>query len=178
MLFAVLTTLIAQDGRRLKHCDQDGKGAGHGQNAPCTTTGGTTTGGGGGGGGGGDINCVEGQQAAGDSSKIGTGTALLGAIGCTDPDAVAYRRTLPATVAGPTVSGGTTDGLATVNIYGPFEAGFTNAQPGMSCLGANTVDGGIDTSTAELVVQHLCSDASLKIVDTCGDHASPRHFHE
>jgi len=92
-----------------------------------------------GGGGAGDITCVEGQQATGDPTKIGTGTALLGAIACTDPDAVAYRRTLPESVAGLTVSGGTTDGLATVNIYGPFEAGFTNAQPGMSCLGTNEV---------------------------------------
>jgi len=127
---------------------------------------------------GGDITCTEGQQATGDSSKIGTGTALLGAIACTDPGAVAYRRTLPESVAGPIDSGGTTDGLATVNIYGPFEAGFTNALPGMSCLGTNAVAGGIDTSTAELVIQHLCSDATLKIIDTCGDHASPRHFHE
>ena len=131
-----------------------------------------------GGGGAGDITCTEGQQATGDPSKIGTGTALLGAIACTDPGAVAYRRTLPESVAGPTVSGGTTDGLATVNIYGPFEAGFTNAQPGMSCLGTNAVAGGIDTSTAELVIQHFCSDATLKIIDTCGDHANPRHFHE
>ena len=127
---------------------------------------------------GGDITCVEGQQATGDSSKIGTGTALLGAIACTDPDAVAYRRTLPENVAGPTVSGGTTDGLATVNIYGPFENGFTNTVPGMSCLGSNTVAGGIDTATAELVVQYFCSDATLKILNTCGDHATPRHFHE
>ena len=44
-----------------------------------------------------------------------------------------------------------------VLIYGPFEAGFTNAQPGMSCLGTNTVDGGIDTATAELVIRYLCS---------------------
>ena len=174
MLLAVLTTLIGL------HCDQDGIGAGHGNNAACTTSGTNTGGGkaGGGGGGAGDITCVEGQQAAGDSSKINTGTALLGAIGCTDPDAVAYRRTLPESVAGPTVSGGTTDGLATVNIYGPFEAGFSNAQPGMGCLGSNTVDGGIDTSTAELLIQYLCSDATLKIIDTCGDHANPRHFHE
>ena len=74
-------------------------------------------------------------------------------VACTDPDAVAYRRTLPESVAGPNVSGGTADGLATVNIYGPFENGFTNMVPGMSCLGSNTVAGGIDTATAELVVQ-------------------------
>ena len=43
------------------------------------------------GGGGGDINCVDGQQATGDASKIGKGTALLGAIACTDPAAVTVR---------------------------------------------------------------------------------------
>ena len=48
----------------------------------------------------------------------------------------------------------------------------------MSCLGSNTVDGGIDTYTAKLLVQHLCDDESIGILDTCGDHANPRHFHE
>eukprot|EP00964_Phaeocystis_antarctica_P002966 scaffold1570_cov61-Phaeocystis_antarctica.AAC.5 len=38
-----------------------------------------------------DIICVEGEQAAGDPTKMNTATALLGAIGCTDPDAIAYR---------------------------------------------------------------------------------------
>ena len=28
------------------------------------------------------------------------------------------------------------------------------------------------------MIQHFCSDATLKIIDTCGDHANPRHFHE
>ena len=96
---------------------------------------------------GGDITCTEGQQATGDSSKIGTGTALLGAIACTDPGAVAYRRTLPESVAGPIDSGGTTDGLATVNIYGPFEAGFTNAVRTHGNLSAKRARVALDTCT-------------------------------
>ena len=28
------------------------------------------------------------------------------------------------------------------------------------------------------MVQHLCNDASMLLLDTCGDHANPRHFHE
>ena len=87
-----------------------------------------------------DITCVEGEQAAGDSSKINTATALTGAIGCTDPDAIAYRRTLPEAIAGPPTTsgrGGTIDALATINIYGPFEAGFSSTQ--LSCLGSNEV---------------------------------------
>ena len=48
----------------------------------------------------------------------------------------------------------------------------------MSCLGSNVLVGGVDTYVAELVVQHLCDDSTKKLLDTCGDHASPRHFHE
>ena len=87
-----------------------------------------------------DIICVEGEQAAGNPSKMNTATALLGAIGCTDPDAIAYRRTLPESIAGPPTTGGrggTIDALATINIYGPFEAGFSSQQ--LACLGSNQV---------------------------------------
>ena len=87
-----------------------------------------------------DITCVEGEQAAGDPSKISTATALTGAIGCTDPDAIAYRRTLPESIAGPPLTGGrggTIDALATINIYGPFEAGFSSDQ--LICLANNEV---------------------------------------
>jgi hypothetical protein len=48
----------------------------------------------------------------------------------------------------------------------------------MSCLGTNSVVGGIDTYTAELMIRNMCSDNSISLLDTCGDHASPRHFHE
>ena len=47
----------------------------------------------------------------------------------------------------------------------------------MQCLGSNSVEGGIDTYTAELVVQKLC-DNERSLLETCGDHANPRHFHE
>lgn len=86
-----------------------------------------------------DIVCVEGQQATGDSSMIGKKAAPLGAIGCVDPDAIAYRRTLPESIAGPPNGPQGTDGLATINIYGLFENGFDSNVPGFGCLGSNTV---------------------------------------
>jgi len=48
----------------------------------------------------------------------------------------------------------------------------------MSCLGTQSVVDGIDTYTAELMIRNLCSDNSISLLDTCGDHANPRHFHE
>jgi hypothetical protein len=48
----------------------------------------------------------------------------------------------------------------------------------MSCLGSQTLAAGIDTYTAELMIRHMCSDNSISLLDTCGDHANPRHFHE
>ena len=109
-----------------------------------TLLGGKTGGGGGGVGGGGgnvpvDIVCVEGEKATGNSSMIGKKATPLGAIGCVDPDAIAYRRTLPESIAGPGDDVGNTDGLATINIFGLFENGFDSNVPGFSCLGSNTV---------------------------------------
>lgn len=127
-------------------------------------------GGGNGGGSSGSVSCSEGAQFAGDTALAGTAGALLGALACVDPSAVTYRGTLAASIAG-------TD-RSTVNIYGPFENGFTDGVPGMSCLGTNVVVGGIDTYTAEQMVRHLCDDQSMLLLDTCGDHANPRHFHE
>jgi hypothetical protein len=48
----------------------------------------------------------------------------------------------------------------------------------MSCLGTQSVVGGIDTYTAELMIRVMCNDNSITLLGTCGDHASPRHFHE
>ena len=106
-------------------------------------TGGGGGGGGGVGGGGGnvpvDIVCVEGEKATGNSSMIDKKATPLGAIGCVDPDAIAYRRTLPESIAGPGDDVGNTDGLATINIFGLFENGFDSNVPDFSCLGSNTV---------------------------------------
>ena len=118
----------------------------------------------------GSITCSAGTDHVGDAALSNSGAALLGAVACVDQAAVAYRNTLDASIAG-------TD-TTTVNIYGPFEAGFTSSVPGLSCLGSNVVDGGIDTYAAELLVQHLCNDNTISILNTCGDHANPRHFHE
>ena len=75
----------------------------------------------------GQLSCPEGSDYVGSSSLIGTSAALLGAVACVDTAAIAYRETLDASIAGTDTS--------TVNLYGPFEAGFTNTVPGLSCLG-------------------------------------------
>jgi len=116
------------------------------------------------------LTCSETQDYTGNPALAGTPAALLGSVACVDQAALAYRQTLDVSIAG--------SDRSTVNIYGPFEAGFTNTVPGLSCLGANVVDGGIDTYTAQLMVRHLCNDNSLELLQTCGDHANPRHFHE
>ena len=78
-----------------------------------------------------------------------------------------------------------------------MEAGFTSTVPGMSCLGSNTVDGGIDTKTAEVrtgvagmialliwspctkeMVAKFCPGSTITVLDTCGGHAVPYHYHE
>jgi hypothetical protein len=158
---------IRPEHRQLMHA---GGCTGH-TSGPCANGGGAPAGGGGGGGGGGSsITCATGSNYVGSASLAGTAAATLGALGCVDTAAVAYRATLSAAEAG-------TGAHDTVNIYGPFENGFTNSVPGLSCLGTTTVDGGIDTYTAELMVQNVCG-SSTEILNTCGDHATPRHFHE
>lgn len=138
-------------------------------------TGGSGKGGGTGGGntGGstaGQLTCSSTTDYVGDPALAGTAAALLGSVACVDQAAVAYRRTLDASIAGSDTS--------TVNVYGPFENGFTSSVPGMSCLGSNTINGGIDTYTAELIVRNLCGDNTIRLLGTCGDHANPVHFHE
>jgi hypothetical protein len=100
----------------------------------------------------------------GDPNLASTAAALLGSVACVDTAAVAYRATLDPAIAGSDTS--------TVQIYGPFENGFTSSVPGLSCLGSNTVDGGLDTLTATYMVRHLCNDQSIELLDVCGDHAS------
>jgi len=133
---------------------------------PSTGKGGGNTGGGASG----SISCPTGSDYVGSSALAGTAAALLGSVACVDSAAVAYRGTLGVNVAGVDTT--------TVNMYGPFENGFTSSVPNMACLGDNVVDGGVDTYTATFMVQHLCNDDSLSILGTCGDHAQPKHFHE
>ena len=66
-------------------------------------------------------------------------------------------------------------------IYGPFEAGFSAAQTAQffGCNPGITVPAGIDTLTAEKMVQHACNlPATTTVLDECGGHANPYHYHE
>ena len=84
------------------------------------------------------------------NSNVALAAPLRGNIGCVDAAAFALR---PAD-----------DGIADYNIYGPLEAGFTTSVPGMDCL-TSDIPGGIDTRTAEYMMQFQCEDDS-KLVRT------------
>ena len=99
----------------------------------------------------------------------GTAAPLRGSVGCVDVDVQAKRDK----AAHPVFRD-----QDAVNIYGPMEAGFTSATPSMSCLGNNVVPGGIDTNTAEHIVDFLCGGAEIQVLDSCGGHAVPYHYHE
>jgi len=82
------------------------------------------------------------------------------------------------------------------NIYGPYEAGFTEKQDfilaGLGCGGSpegslGRLDGGIDTALAEKMVEHQCNvtlprtDSNgnyISLLDECGGHTKEYHFHE
>eukprot|EP00462_Mataza_sp_D1_P023032 CAMPEP_0175143604 /NCGR_PEP_ID=MMETSP0087-20121206/13554_1 /TAXON_ID=136419 /ORGANISM="Unknown Unknown, Strain D1" /LENGTH=206 /DNA_ID=CAMNT_0016427751 /DNA_START=102 /DNA_END=719 /DNA_ORIENTATION=+ len=59
-----------------------------------------------------------------------------------------------------------------------MEAGFTSAQPGMSCLGSFELVGGVDTNLAEHVMANVCAPTVVNVLDSCGGHAVPYHYHE
>jgi hypothetical protein len=69
----------------------------------------------------------------------------------------------------------TVNGIDANNIYGPLEAGFTRNQ--IPCLGDNSIPGGVDTLVAELMIEHICG-TEFTIMDFCGGHANPYHYHE
>ena len=69
--------------------------------------------------------------------------------------------------------------LSGVNVYGPFEAGFT---AGQACTAnAGQVDAGIDVVAAERKVTYDCAAAGgttkQMFMDDCGGHAQPYHIH-
>jgi len=77
------------------------------------------------------------------------------------------------------------------NIYGPFEAGFSQEQDDIiAVLGCTTgkgyVDGGIDTSTSEAWMAKDCGvvlprwegTSYISLLRECGGHTSEYHFHE
>ena len=48
----------------------------------------------------------------------------------------------------------------------------------MSCLGNFVLPGGVDTQTAEAVMANVCSVTDLGLLDYCGGHANPYHYHQ
>jgi len=48
----------------------------------------------------------------------------------------------------------------------------------MRCLGTNEIPGGVDTNLAEHMVEQFCSDTTVQVLDSCGGHAIPYHYHE
>ncbi len=168
-----------------------GGGPQQGQTGNGTCSGGTCdTGTGGGNTGGGNtarVTCPAlGETAfAGSADYINAGpnvtgkaAPLRGSIGCVDQGPLATR---PKGRAGPNV-------LDATNIYGPMEAGFSKDQPGASCLAAGNgladfvLPGGVDTNLAEAVMVKACDDRGLgsmgALLDYCGGHANPFHYHE
>jgi len=118
------------------------------------------------------VSCPTNTQFAGISpyNKGGKAAApLRGNVACVDINVLSKR---------PTVTIQNNKQTAQ-NIYGPFEAGFDSAVPGMSCLGSSKVDGGVDTNLAEKIVGRICGNAFTgTILDDCGGHATPYHYHE
>ena len=126
-------------------------------------------GGGGGGGGGNRIQCSATEQFMGTPSDTPAAAPLRGNVGCVDIAVLSMRDLGAMPIANDQ------DGA---NIYGPMEAGFTSRVPGMSCLGDNTISGGIDTNLAEHMVEYLCPGEDIQVLDACGGHAVPYHYHE
>jgi len=124
---------------------------------------------GGGGNGAGGASCpADGIGYTGETEFVGQGpkaAPLRGTVGCIDAN--------NATGAPLTVEGQ----VANI-IYGPMENGFSSQQ--FSCLGETTIPGGIDSLTAESMVAAHCgsSVSEVSVLDACGGHARPYHYHE
>jgi hypothetical protein len=115
-----------------------------------------------------------------DAYKTGKPSAapLRGNVGCVDMDPLESR---PKGKAGKTV-------VDASNIYGAMEAGFTKDQPGAECLAARNglpdfeLPGGVDTNLAEAIMHKACDDRGIAfsqaLLDYCGGHADPFHYHE
>ena len=115
-----------------------------------------------------------------DAYKTGKPSAapLRGNVGCVDQGPLELR---PKGKAGRTALGAT-------NIYGAMEAGFSKDQPGAACLAAGNglpdfeLPGGVDTNLAEAIMHKACEDRggelSQALLDYCGGHADPFHYHE
>ena len=78
------------------------------------------------------------------------------------------------------------------NVYGPFEAGFSSRQDrnlqgfGCSTPSDGYIAGGIDTRTAQGIIEKNCSVTLPRVengkwigmLDSCGGHTREYHFHE
>ena len=64
-----------------------------------------------------------------------------------------------------------------VNIYGPFEAGFTLGQACNNNKGECAA--GSDVATCEAQLKYQCGSdfRANMMMDMCGGHAQPYHFH-
>lgn len=66
-----------------------------------------------------------------------------------------------------------------VNIYGPFEAGFSLGQACTNSKGS--CDAGVDVGACFSKITYECGESNVKfgmMSDDCGGHASPYHYHE
>mmetsp|Transcript_19952 Transcript_19952/g.32885 ORF Transcript_19952/g.32885 Transcript_19952/m.32885 type:complete len:292 (+) Transcript_19952:383-1258(+) len=65
-------------------------------------------------------------------------------------------------------------------IYGPMEAGFSAEQLSMlfDCTSSTPVPAGLDTNLAERMLHHVCGESTQTVLDYCGGHAMPYHYHE
>lgn len=123
-----------------------------------------------GGGGGGGVNVDCSASFNGHEDYVGQGpkaAPLRGTVACVDTKAQNLRQ----------------DGREGELIYGPFEAGFAfdQLQQFFGCTNSDAVvPGGVDTLLAEKMVAFMCSlnEADVSVLDYCGGHANPFHYHE
>jgi hypothetical protein len=70
-----------------------------------------------------------------------------------------------------------------VNIYGPEEAGFgVGSNPAPCSDGSGVCFAGVDVPTCEFSLEILCGESNSSaqhalMLDTCGGHAMPYHYH-
>merc|ERR1719440_147017 len=48
----------------------------------------------------------------------------------------------------------------------------------MNCLGNQELPGGVDTQLADMAIQYMCNGKAGDVLDYCGGHAVPYHYHE
>lgn len=113
------------------------------------------------------VTCPDAGGYTGDSDYVGQG-----------PMAVPLRGTA-ACVDSPLEE---SDGQIATRVYGPMEAGFTFDQLStmFGCTNSSVVvAGGLDTEMAGITAAAQCdADEKYEVLDDCGGHATPYHYHE